>query len=168
MGDTVGLCWALQYSGTRPGGVAVGTAIHGHPGYAGYTRVVGTHRGTGGYYAGTRSPNPTQPTPHPLPSQKCSSGIQKKCRQVHLDRDSVPTTAKGVSPTQQGGGGGGGWDTCGMPVAFAWEQAGGCPMGESVPVTNTSPVEYPEGTRYLGRELTPLSPPESTPGELGT
>ena len=40
-------------------------------------------------------------------------------------------------------------------------------MGQSVPVTTTGPVEYPEGTGHLGRELTPLSPSESTPGELG-
>ena len=91
LGVTVGLGWALQYSGTRLGGrcgycstrvlgwgVAVGTAVHGHQGYAVYTRVLGTHRGTGGYYACTRNPNPSQPTPHPLPSQKCSLGNPKE------------------------------------------------------------------------------------------
>ena len=94
LGGTVGLLWALRYLGTRLGG------------WCGYcrTRAPGVRRvhtgtrdtqGNGGYCACTRNPNPSQPTPHPLPSQMCSLGTPENCRQVHLGRDSVPSTAKG-------------------------------------------------------------------------
>ena len=88
-------------------GVGVGTAVHGHQGYAGYTRVLGTHRGTGVTVHVPATQTPVSPHPTHCPA-KCALREPPKI----VDRS---TWAGIVSPALPRGIP----DTCGLPVAFA-------------------------------------------------